>query len=120
MIFEHSRNGKTALLDGALDDGISLVNLADSGCTGVGSYLALGEKYEDLASFTNRNRWWVWTHPNFETWAGHEEKLPFDQHFLMGLVALRSLLRTEDNSDTWANPEGPCISFLAIQPILTF
>lgn len=120
MISGHSRNGKTALLASALDDRISLVNPAGSGYASAGSYLALGEKCGDLASLTNQNRWWVWTHPNFENWAMHEEKLPFDQHLLMGLVAPRALLRTEGNSDTWANPEGTCISFLATQPIFDF
>jgi len=120
IISGHSRNGKTALLAGALDERIALVNPAGSGCAGAGSYLALGEKCEDLAALTSRERWWAWTHPNFENWAGREEELPFDQHFLMGLVAPRPLLRTEGTTDEWANPEGTCISFLATEPIYQF
>jgi hypothetical protein len=117
MISGHSRNGKTALLAGALDDRIALVNPAGSGCAGAGSYLALGEKCEDLAALTSRERWWAWAHPNFEKWVGNEEELPFDQHFLMSLVAPRPLLRTEGTTDEWANPEGTCVSFLATEPI---
>ncbi|NKB71211.1 MAG: hypothetical protein GKR89_29415 [Candidatus Latescibacteria bacterium] len=116
----HSRNGKTALLAGALDERIGLVNPSGSGCAGAGSYLALGEKCEDLAALTSRQRWWAWTHANFEQWAGREEDLPFDQHFLMGLVAPRPLLRSEGTTDGWANPEGTCIAFLATQPIYDF
>ncbi|MBT5533744.1 hypothetical protein HOK31_11840, partial [Candidatus Poribacteria bacterium] len=86
LISGHSRNGKTALLAGALDERIALVNPAGSGCAGAGSYLALGEGCEDLAALTSRERWWAWTHRDFEQWAGKEEDLPFDQHFLMGLV----------------------------------
>lgn len=120
MISGHSRNGKTALLAGALDDRIALVNPAGSGCAGAGSYLALGDKCEDLAALTSRERWWAWTHPHFENFVGKEEELPFDQHFLMSLVAPRPLLRTEGTTDEWANPEGTCVSFLATEPIYQF
>lgn len=44
----------------------------------------------------------------------------FDQHFLMGLVAPRPLLRTEGKADDWANPEGTCVSFLSTEPIYDF
>jgi hypothetical protein len=108
------------LLAGALDERIALVNPAGSGCAGAGSYLALGEKCEDLTALTSRERWWAWAHADFEQWAGREEELPFDQHFLMGLVAPRPLLRTEGTTDEWANPAGTCISFLATEPIYDF
>jgi endo-1,4-beta-xylanase len=116
----HSRNGKTALLAGALDERFAVVNPAGSGCAGAGSYLALGENCEDLAALTSRDRWWAWAHADFESWAGREEELPFDQHFLMSLVAPRPLLRTEGIDDHWANPEGTSVSVLATQPIYDF
>ena len=113
----HSRNGKTALLAGALDPRCQLVNPAGSGCAGAGSYLVLGAGSEDLAALTNRERWWAWTAPGFEAFAGHEDTLPFDQHWLMALVAPRPLLRTEGTQDTWANPVGTSAAFLATQPV---
>ncbi|HAA77725.1 TPA: hypothetical protein DCE37_21665 [Candidatus Latescibacteria bacterium] len=113
----HSRNGKTALLAGALDERFAVVNPAGSGCAGAGSYLALGEDCEDLAALTSRDRWWAWTHPEFEKWAGREADLPFDQHFLMAAIAPRPLLRTEGTDDTWANPEGTSATYLATQPV---
>jgi hypothetical protein len=120
MVSGHSRNGKTALLAGAIDTRIALVNPAGSGCAGAGSYLALGADCEDLAALTSRQRWWAWTHADFERWVGHEHTLPFDQHFLMGLVAPRPLLRAEGTTDEWANPQGTCVSFLATEPIYQF
>ena len=120
MVSGHSRNGKTALLAGALDDRFALVNPAGSGCAGAASYLSLGEDCEDLAALTSRQRWWAWTHADFDQWAGRESELPFDQHFLMGLVAPRPLLRTEGLGDDWANPEGTVVAFLATQPIYDF
>ena len=120
MISGHSRNGKTALLAGALDERIAIVNPAGSGCAGAGSYLALGENCEDLKSLTNRERWWAWTHKNLDQWANHEKDLPFDQHFLMGLVAPRPLLLTEGTTDYWANPIGTCVTHMATQSIYRF
>jgi hypothetical protein len=116
----HSRNGKTALLAGALDERFAVVNPAGSGCAGAGSYLAIGNECEDLAALTSRERWWAWAHPDFESWAGRETELPFDQHFLMSLVAPRPLLRTEGVDDDWANPEGTSVSYLATQPTYDF
>ena len=113
----HSRNGKTALLAGALDEQIALVNPAGSGCAGAGSYLVLGPECEDLAALTSRERWWAWTHPEFENWAGREAELPFDQHWLMSLVAPRPILRTEGFDDAWANPIGTSATFLATQRV---
>jgi hypothetical protein len=120
LISGHSRNGKTALLAGALDDRVALVNPAGSGCAGAGSYLALDDGCEDLAALTSRERWWAWTRADFEHWVGRETDLPFDQHFLMGLVAPRPLLRTEGSGDEWANPAGTCAAFLATQPVYDF
>jgi hypothetical protein len=116
----HSRNGKTALLAGGLDERFAVVNPAGSGCAGAGSYLALGDACEDLAAMTSRDRWWAWAHPDFESYSGNEADLPFDQHFLMSLVAPRPLLRTEGVDDDWANPEGTSVSYLGTQPIYDF
>ncbi len=125
IISGHSRNGKAALLAGALDERIALINPVGSGCAGTGSYLVLGEGCEDLASFTDQRRWWAWTEKNFKNYAYEEqgdskEKLPFDQHFVMGLVAPRPLLRTEGDLDTWANPEGTYCSYIATEQIYEF
>ena len=116
----HSRNGKTALLAGALDERFGVVNPAGSGCAGAGSYLVLGPECEDLAALTDRARWRGWTAPGFDAWAARLAKLPFDQHFLMGLVAPRPLLRTEGVDDAWANPIGSSATYLATQPIYDF
>jgi hypothetical protein len=119
-ISEHSRNGKAALLAGALDERFAVVNPAGSGCAGAGSYLVLGDGSEDLAALTSRERWWAWTYPEFGQWAGREPDLPLDQHFLMGLLAPRPVLRTEGADDDWANPIGTSASYLATQPIYDF
>jgi hypothetical protein len=120
IITGHSRNGKTALLAGAVDDRIAIVNPAGSGCGGAGSYIVLDEGSEDIAALTDTRRWWAWMHPDFATFGYTEEKLFFDQHFLMGLVAPRPLLRTEGILDQWANPKGTAAAFLATEEIYKF
>jgi hypothetical protein len=120
IITGHSRNGKTALLAGALDERISIVNPAGSGCGGAGSYLTLDDSCEDIAALTDTRRWWAWMHPNFAHFGYKEERLFFDQHFLMGLVAPRLLLRTEGILDEWANPKGTMIAFLVSEEIYKF
>ncbi|MBD3186898.1 hypothetical protein GF325_08740 [Candidatus Bathyarchaeota archaeon] len=74
---------------------------------------------------TDSRRWQAWTRQGFGDYAyerrGESKKnLPFDQHFLMGLVAPRPLLRMEGREDEWANPEGTSCTFLATQPIYDF
>jgi len=120
IITGHSRNGKTALLAGALDERIAIVNPAGSGCAGAGSFLALDEGCEDIAALTDKRRWWTWMLPDFAHYGYNENKLFFDQHFLMGLVAPRPLLRTEGILDEWANPRGTVVAYLATEEIYKF
>lgn len=120
IITGHSRNGKTALLAGALDERIAIVNPAGSGCAGAGSYLALDEGCEDIASLTDTRRWWAWMCADFARYGYNEEKMIFDQHFVMGLVAPRPLLLTEGILDEWANPKGTAVAFLATEEIYYF
>ncbi|MHA1340231.1 MAG: glucuronyl esterase domain-containing protein [Promethearchaeota archaeon] len=120
IITGHSRNGKTALLAGALDERIAIVNPAGSGCAGAASYLVLDEGCEDIAALTDKRRWWAWMNPEFAYYGYREEQLIFDQHFVMGLVAPRPLLRTEGILDEWANPRGTAAAFLATEEIYKF
>jgi hypothetical protein len=120
IITGHSRNGKTSLLAGALDERIAIVNPAGSGCAGAGSYLVLDEACEDIASLTDTRRWWAWMCADFARFGYQEEKMFFDQHFVMGLIAPRPLLRTEGILDEWANPKGTEVAFLATEEIYKF
>ncbi len=116
----HSRNGKTALLAAALDERFTLVNPAGSGCGGAGSYLVQGDGCEDIKALTDPNRWWSWMHRDFGKFANNEINLPFDQHFLMSLIAPRPLLRTEGMDDHWANPLGTAALVQGTQPVYDF
>ena len=55
---------------------------------------------------TDPARFGYWFHPRLRWFAGRENRLPLDQHFLKALVAPRALICTEANGDLWANPVG--------------
>jgi hypothetical protein len=61
-----------------------------------------------------------WFNPDMAPYAGHEEALPFDQHFLKALVAPRILLETDAASDIWANPVGSNQTSLAAREVYRF
>lgn len=101
----HSRSGKTALLAGALDERFSLVVPQCSGTGGAAAYrFRRPPASETLAEITrNFDYWFV---PRLKSFVGREERLPFDQHFLLALVAPRALLISDARGDAWANPYG--------------
>jgi len=51
---------------------------------------------------------------------GKVEHLPVDQHLLIALVAPRALLGTEGTKDTWINPEGAQLTYLAAKKVYDF
>jgi len=101
-VFGHSRNGKTALLAGALDERFALVIPSQAGCGGTSpSRGTIGESVERIN--TAFPHWFNDTFPKFNR---DTARLPFDQHCLMALVAPRPLLLTNATGDQWANPSG--------------
>lgn len=98
----HSRCGKAALWCGANDERFRAVMPNGSGCCGAA--LSLGKTGENLASIqTFFPHWFV---SGFRRYAGKENELPFDQHFLLAAVAPRILHVGSGSEDAWADPEG--------------
>ncbi|MBN2309766.1 MAG: acetylxylan esterase [Candidatus Hydrogenedentes bacterium] len=116
----HSRAGKVALLAGALDERIAVVAPHASGAGGAGSYRIVGNGSETLALITEPERFHYWFHPRLAGFAGKEERLPFDQHFLRALVAPRTVVSVEGLGDKWANPLGTQQMYVAAQPVFDF
>ena len=114
----HSRGGKASLLAGATDERIALTCANNSGAGGAGSYLWQvpgSEKLSDLLlNFPH------WLNPGMQKYAGRENELPFDQHYLKSLLAPRALLTTEALGDLWANPSGTWQTHLAAREIYRF
>jgi hypothetical protein len=114
----HSRGGKAALLAGALDERIALTAPNCSGCGGAGCFRAQGPQSERLEKITASFPFWFT--PHLKDYAGREDQLPFDQHFLKALCAPRALLSTEALDDLHANPSGTFQTYRAARVVYQF
>ena len=123
----HSRGGKAAILAGAVDERIKIVNpnqacLGGGGCYRIhsqGDYPGLdrwpSETLRDICKDTG-----FWFGPDLEKYIGCEEKMPFDAHYLKAMIAPRILLVSEAAGDMWANPVGAWQTTIAAQEVFQF
>jgi hypothetical protein len=109
----HSRNGKAALVAAAFDDRIALAIPHQAGCGGSApSRTTVGETLRDInTAFPH------WFNAAFKQFNDHPERLPFDQHCLVALMAPRPVLLSNAVEDTWANPEGQLAMLRAAAPV---
>ena len=114
----HSRGGKAALLAGATDERITLTSANGSGAGGAGCFRFQGPGSETLADVVGAFPHWF--SPRLKQFAGREDELPIDQHFLKALIAPRPLLTTEAHDDHWANPVGTWLTHLAAREVYKF
>ena len=101
-VIGHSRLGKTTLLTAAYDERVKFACVNNSGASG--DALSRGKVGEDIAAITNKFPFWFC--PNYLKYAGKEDSLPFDQHFLLSLVAPRHILLGTAVEDKWADPNS--------------
>src|SRR5690606_39676002 len=99
-----SRNGKGALIAGALDERILLTIPQESGSGGSASWRvsdaqkAAGQNVQTLSQIVTEN---VWFRSSFSQFANSANRLPFDHHQVMGMIAPRALLVIENTSMEW-------------------
>lgn len=117
----HSRLGKTALVAGAFDERFALVAPAGSGCAGTGAFRFNGpgrggkQGIEDFAT-----RFDYQLGPRMPQFIGHVTKLPFDQHWLIALVAPRPFITVEGMDDGACNGKATKAAYLAAKPVYEF
>lgn len=116
-VFGHSRGGKVALLTGALDERVTVTLPNGSGAGGAGLYRGQDGHAESLEAITDPNRFAYWFAPQFRDYAGREDHLPYDQHYLRALIAPRAVLSTDATGDRWANPSGTRQACVAAAPV---
>ncbi len=121
----HSRNGKTALLAAAFDERIALAipHQAGSGGTGpsrvsptMAAIQANGRPKAETIAVINKN-FPHWFNANFKKFNDAPDKIPFDQHALVALMAPRPVLLSNAEGDQWANPSGQFQVLKAAEPV---
>lgn len=108
----HSRLGKTALVAGAFDHRFRYVHSNCSGCGGAAIARGnTGEKVDDIC-----RSFYYWFCENYQKYRSNEENMPFDQHYLLSLIAPNFLSVTSATEDAWACPENELLSCFAASP----
>lgn len=117
----HSRLGKTALAAGAFDERFAMVAAAGSGCGGTGAYRFNGKGRGGKEGLEDAVRNFPqWFGPRMAEFSGQVEKLPFDQHWLMALIAPRCCIAVDGLSDPATNGNALIQSYLAAKPAYAF
>ncbi|HEX7448675.1 MAG TPA: acetylxylan esterase [Pirellulales bacterium] len=112
----HSRLGKTALLAAAMDERIALAIPLQAGCGGTApSRGTVGESVRQI-----NDHFPHWFCDTFKEFNEQVDRLPFDQHSLVALVAPRPVLFANAMEDQWANPAGQFEVLRAAEPVYRF
>jgi len=118
-----SRTGKAALIAGAFDDRWAMVAPVASSGGGTPAYRYSGSVpdrggKEGLTEMVRKYP--NWFSPHLHQFWGQPDKLPFDEHWLMALVAPRPLICLEGDHDQNVNQNGVYHSWIATRPAYAF
>jgi lysophospholipase L1-like esterase len=112
-----SRTGKSALIAGAFDDRLAMVAPVASSGGGTPAFRFSGAEHGGKEGLSEMMRKYPnWFSPHLHEFWGHAEKLPFDEHWLIALVAPRPFIALEGNRDQNVNFNGVKQSWLAAKP----
>ncbi len=118
-----SRTGKAALIAGAFDDRWAMVAPVASSGGGTPAYRFSGSVpfrggKEGLTEMVRKYP--NWFSPHLHQFWGQPDKLPFDEHWFIALVAPRPLISLEGDHDQNVNANGVYQSLLAARPAYVF
>jgi dienelactone hydrolase len=118
-VMGHSRGGKMALVAAVLDERIAatVASHPGAGSGQVAPWRYLGEKYGGETLECSTLSFPYWNHPRLRFFAGRENKLPFDSHFMMSLVAPRALLVSQGDADDVGECWGAQQAYLATREV---
>lgn len=106
--------GKMALFGGALDERVALTIAQESGGGGINSW-RVSETIGNVEKISNTNYSWFMQSfkNNFNT---KVDKIPYDHHELIGLIAPRAVLILGNPDYEWlGDPSGYCSTMAAIE-----
>lgn len=112
-VIGHSRLGKVALWCAAQDERFSMVYTNESGCSGTA--LTRGKRGEHIHHIMDAFGYWFCD--NYRRHAGREDEMPFDQHWLLALIAPRLLCHGGAELDIWSDPYAEFLGCLAADPV---
>jgi Abhydrolase family len=118
-----SRTGKAALIAGAFDDRWAMVAPVASSGGGTPAYRYSGSVpdrggKEGLTEMVRKYP--NWFSPHLHQFWGQPDKLPFDEHWFIALVAPRPLISLEGDHDQNVNQNGVYQSIKAARPAYAF
>ncbi|MEY2931786.1 MAG: hypothetical protein RL033_2535 [Pseudomonadota bacterium] len=112
-----SRTGKSALIAGAFDERIAVTAPVASGGGGVGAFRFSGAGRGGKEGLDVMLRKYPnWFSPELRPFWGQSERLPFDQHWLLALIAPRGFLALEGLSDPVSLASAVRQSWLGAEP----
>ena len=110
-----SRNGKTALVAGAFDERFAMTISCCSGCSGAKLNHMELFKSEHIKDILIAGKWFC---SNYASYRGKDRGgMPFDQQFLLSLVAPRLLYVSSATEDPWAGPRGEFAALELASPV---
>ena len=116
-----SRLGKSALFEGAMDERIAVVAPMASSGGGTPAFRFSGPERGGKEGLTDMMRKYPNQFgPELHQFWGHIDKLPFDEHWYMALIAPRAFIAIEGTFDENVNANGVRQSVMAAQPAFDF
>ena len=99
----------------------ALVAPAGSGCAGTGAFRLNGRNRGGKEGLENVvTAFPQWISPRLKSFSGQVERLPFDQHWLIALVAPRAFIAADALADSACNGNAMKQSYLAAKPVYEF
>ena len=118
----HSRNGKQSLIAAAMDERFTAVISSSSGVGGAVAYRFGSERaFDESVEFMTLNRTTgTWFSQRLRWFTGRENKLPTDNHALLGLIAPRHCLISTAYNDGCDQSFSAEQSYLAAREVYRF
>jgi hypothetical protein len=112
-----SRTGKSAMMAAAFDERITMGAPCVTGGGGIGAYRFCGEGRGGKEGLdVMMKKYPNWFSPHLHEFWGHVDKLPFDEHWFLALMAPRPFLALEGKTDQVSLANGVKQSVLGARP----